>query len=1245
MSFLDGILSAGKSVVGVFTGNGIIPSLARTALLGLAVNKLSQNATKGSDTSNQNSNIDAGVRLQYNPDAAAKIPVLYGSAFFGGNISDAAMTNANKTMWYCLVLSEKSGNVYSTGAASSYTFNNIYWNNQRIVFNADGITANYTVDSSGIIDRSISELVKIYLYAGGRTAGKLPAGFSGSVPNAETLFPNWTAGTHAMDGLIFALVRVDYNREKNVTGIGEMLFNVTNSLTYPGDVVYDYLSNTRYGAGISTADILTADIAALNTYSQEGVAYDDEGTGAETLADRYQINGLLDTEDPVLQNAEKILSAAASWLSYDTHEGKWGIVINKVADSVASFNDTNILGSISLSGTGLQDLYNSVKVEFPHRELRDSADFYNISVPTSSIPSDWTPFSRNLNEEDKVLPLRYDIINEPVQAQMLGLIELKQSRLDKVIQFQTDFGKYNLKAGDIIDVTNSRFGFTAEKFRIITINEIQDDDGALIMEIVAHQYNVNVYSIADLYRFTRTDEDGIVTIGSIGTPGTPVVSKIEQDSRPRTEISSTAPTGVVEELEFWLTTDVGIPDDANRSYTLIGVKRPVGGGVFSSGTTVTLEYVPNAGNFYVKTRGSNARTVGPYSNISGLVEFAPVQTTDAITADTQAFDSTGGLLGALALIELLTKLSDLFPSGSTGSIFDRIFDIFKDETGVDLVGQAAGGDLVVAADLETKADGTSLGATTSGYDFIGPITATGSGAITVKLKDGTANKDILAWDASAGKWRTISGCISCDFPVEPPIPTPAVPCSLVVAATLPSNNFSIGSLCPPASSVPYTGSYFIKFNIDPGKAEGGAANPAIPLVAPLVKGTGSFKLYGTDGILEQTLPIASCIIHNNVIELPFSNRAPGKDYYIIWEEGIVTSCTCENAAVNNAITWTFSTSEDPATPYQLNQITPTNIPSDGETNDQSVRTDVDFTYSPGNAVCGSTKLIYTFTQKVKKGTGSVTIKDRETGSTVASLSVSGATIAGSGSSWTVDFGSLPSLEKGKYFDVSSPRGILLTDTPSSSTTVCDKTTQTPALPDRKSRQKEWGFLTGDALEVVKVEFCESATGNATQKSNIKITFNKNIKVKSSGTADVTIFGSGLFGGTHQKIDLRGTYDTKKYGDIYSVSGKTLTLNPTKMFKPNSSYYLNIASGAILDAECDVAWEGISDSTTVTWKTDGAEPTPPQGLTYGSVLFDMEYDRPILHGYAKMNIVAADGRLLTQINSRDLAVAIKYNERF
>jgi hypothetical protein len=89
----------------------------------------------------------------------------------------------------------------------------------------------------------------------------------------------------------------------------------------------------------------------------------------------------------------------------------------------------------------------------------------------------------------------------------------------------------------------------------------------------------------------------------------------------------------------------------------------------------------------------------------------------------------------------------------------------------------------------------------------------------------------------------------------------------------------------------------------------------------------------------------------------------------------------------------------------------------------------------------------------------------------------------------------------------------------------------------------------------------------------------------------------------------------------------------------------MASGVLLDTACNVVFDGVSDSTTISWKTDGAEPTPPQGLDYGSVRFDLEYDRPITLGGGKMNIVAADGRLLTQISPLDLAVQIKYNERF
>jgi hypothetical protein len=196
------------------------------------------------------------------------------------------------------------------------------------------------------------------------------------------------------------------------------------------------------------------------------------------------------------------------------------------------------------------------------------------------------------------------------------------------------------------------------------------------------------------------------------------------------------------------------------------------------------------------------------------------------------------------------------------------------------------------------------------------------------------------------------------------------------------------------------------------------------------------------------------------------------------------------------------------------------------------------------------------------------------------------------------------------------------------------------------------------LRIVSYELCRTASGNAHTRSNLKLTFNKPIALKE-GTAEVTIFGSGILGGTFQKIDLRGTYSSKKYGDIYdaessvidnpdttnneAVSNNTIIINPTQQFKAASGYYLNIPAGVIIDASCDVPWEGITDTTTVAWQTDGAQATPPEALTYSSVFFDFDFNRFVVPGVGKLNIVAvSDGRLLAQIGATDYALKSREN---
>ena len=253
-SFLDGLKSVGQFL----SGSSTAASLLKVVAIGAVVSKISKSIAKDSEEAKGADAVDPGVRLQIAPNTDSKIPVLYGSAYFGGNITDAVMSNSNRTMHYCVTLCEKTGTKLSDGQASQFTFKDLYWNDQRIVFGADGITAQYTVDRNGVLDRSIKDLVKIWCYAGSSSTPATVENYT--TPNttaAYTVVPGWTQATHTMSDLVFAVVEVNYNKDKNVTGLANMLFHMDNSMKLPGDCLYDYMTNERYGAGIPAAEILS----------------------------------------------------------------------------------------------------------------------------------------------------------------------------------------------------------------------------------------------------------------------------------------------------------------------------------------------------------------------------------------------------------------------------------------------------------------------------------------------------------------------------------------------------------------------------------------------------------------------------------------------------------------------------------------------------------------------------------------------------------------------------------------------------------------------------------------------------------------------------------------------------------------------------------------------------------------------------------------------------------------------------
>lgn len=256
MSWLKKIIGFGAAVVGIFSGNPLISTIAKAAVAGYAVRKATSAIVKQQQTPAEP---DPGVRAQVSASPEHKIPVVYGTAYIGGVVTDAQLTNANKTMWYCLTICEQTGYLnLGQGALSQLFFDEIYWNDQKITFDSDGITAQSTQDRDGNVDTKIAGLVKIYCYSGSSGVPIAPTGYTLSGPtNAKDIFPGWTP-EHNMPGLVFALIKVDYNKEKGITGLANIKFKIRNTMTKGGDVYYDYLTNAWYGAGVNPARIFVS---------------------------------------------------------------------------------------------------------------------------------------------------------------------------------------------------------------------------------------------------------------------------------------------------------------------------------------------------------------------------------------------------------------------------------------------------------------------------------------------------------------------------------------------------------------------------------------------------------------------------------------------------------------------------------------------------------------------------------------------------------------------------------------------------------------------------------------------------------------------------------------------------------------------------------------------------------------------------------------------------------------------------
>ena len=602
----------------------------------------------GNPNKGKNSAQDSqGGRVQVPPATNNKIPVVYGNAYINGIITDARLITTdqkiNDTMYYCIVLSETC-----QSGSPTYTIDDIYWNDLRLVFNAtdkykviegrknvdnpDGITEDF-IDKNFVLDGK--HFVEIRVYAGGTAAGNQIFPTTGTTP-AYTYWAgndgSWTS-RHEMKGLVYAIVKVTYNGEKGFTGLPNMTFRMNNTVSNPADVWYDYMTGVRYGAGIPAADIDTTAKTAWKNFCDEDITYTDKDGATNQSFARYAINGPIDTSRDVKTNIDIIMQNAGAWLSYNVATGLWSPIIKKAVTAgelglpatfftasrstneltvtnfpagrieagqllynsagtligtisaqltptagetagqigryttstsgsissttfytlpatMLSFTDDNISSGITISSTRLDDLYNSVEAEFYDKHNKDQKAYARNAIDTDD---------RNPNEPDNQLRLSLDLCNNSMQADLLGQLELRQSRDDLVVEFTTNQYGIQAQAGDVVSITSELYDWNPKYFRVMRVKEQETEEGGLVAQIQALEYNPDVYTVEPLAEFSTSANIGIgVYAASPNLPQPPVVEITQIDTDvaiPNFQLQVKIPTtgGPYDEIELYYT--------------------------------------------------------------------------------------------------------------------------------------------------------------------------------------------------------------------------------------------------------------------------------------------------------------------------------------------------------------------------------------------------------------------------------------------------------------------------------------------------------------------------------------------------------------------------------------------------------------------------------------------------------------------------------------------------------------------
>jgi hypothetical protein len=245
---------------------------------------------------------------------------------------------------------------------------------------------------------------------------------------------NWTTN-HRGRGIAYIYSKLKYDRDLFINGMPKTSCLVQGALVYdprtsatsysnnPALCLRDYLTNSKYGLGVPTAEI--------------------DDTSFTTAAN--------------LENIKKILTSMAGYLVYSN--GKFKCYAGEYRTPTVTLTEDDLVDSMQIiPKLSKRDSFNSVRGVY-------------ISEDNDWQGTDFTPLSNStyVSEDNSEViwnNLVLDMVKSEATAQRLAKISLERVRQQITVNAKFKMSAFELDVGDTVSITNTRMGWSSKVFEV-----------------------------------------------------------------------------------------------------------------------------------------------------------------------------------------------------------------------------------------------------------------------------------------------------------------------------------------------------------------------------------------------------------------------------------------------------------------------------------------------------------------------------------------------------------------------------------------------------------------------------------------------------------------------------------------------------------------------------------------------------------------------------------------------------------